>query len=111
MKENEFMQAFLEQHRKATILDIVASFIQSSDSNYIERDTLCRLIGVDNLHAELVNVTEKAQKSAETIDVILDFVKPLLHSDEFQDLMLVAGLIDKEVNGDGNRTEDSVESD
>lgn len=111
MKENEFMQTFLEQHRKATILDVVESFIKSSDSNYIERDTLCRLIGVDSLCAELTYVTEKAQKNAETIDLILDFVKPLLHSDEFRDLMLVAGLVDEEVKEYGNRAEDSVESD
>lgn len=112
MKANEPIEMILELHRKATVLEVVTGYLQTTTDRYIDKDTLLRIIGVDDFVKALTDA-ETGRKNAETaLKAIKISAQELLTEDTYLMLIDRAELMDEEeVKEYGNRTDDSVESD
>lgn len=112
MKANEPIEMILELHRKATILEVVTGYLQTTTDRYIDKDTLLRIIGADDFVKALTNA-ETERKNAETaLKAIKICARESLTEDDYTAMIDRANLMsEEEVKEYGNRTEDSVESD
>lgn len=112
MKANEPMEMILELHRKATVLEVVTGYLQTTTDKYIDKDTLLRIIGVDDFQKVLTDATTKLKNTETALKAIKISAQDLLTEDTYLMLIDRAELMDEEeVKEYGNRTGDSVESD